>query len=539
MRPSGLSRATVLAIGLAVVHAVLAWIVRSPGLAWGEDDAAFLLLARDLQSFHYRELQDVLQPVHARFPPVFPAMLALVGKVTGNQLDVLLAFVGLCSAASLFFLYDAARRTVGEEIALIAMALFALNPIALVDAGSLMSEAPFKLFISLAIWGVVRETEGTRYVLLAGAATILAALTRTAGVVLIPALGIYWLLKRRFLWAMGLAVTSLSLVAWLGFAFNAPEAFDRRLYVADLKGKDDDVSSQLARTLRGFVPRIRLYLLNYIPWTLSMPTIQGTPVDNAIWLAAVVVFGTVGLVALMKQWTIAALFLLSYGALLILWRFSFERLLRPIVPLMLIAILTGLSVIGKRFFPQYRRWAVVALGAALAFGALRRTAADVSSHLRCDRSAPADSPSCWDRQERELLKLAHWVRDSTPPDAVFFVSKERAFFVHSGRKSINQDRALREDSTTIADYLRSRGVSYTVLTPVGVMMHRHTALVRSACRDFELVKRFSNRAMLLRLRPQTAPSDSATACVAAREFDPSDISELTSETRTELNNSRR
>jgi len=536
MRSSGLSRTTVAAIGLAFLHVVLAWLVRSPGLAWGEDDAAFLLLARDLQSFHYRELQDVLLPAHARFPPVFPAMLALVGKVTGNQLDVLQAFVGLCSAVSLFFIFDAARRTVGDEIALIAAALFAINPTALVDAGSIMSEVPFKLFIALAVWGVVREKEGTRFVVLAIVATVLAALTRTAGIVLIPALGLYWLLKRRFRWALGLAVASIAVVAWLAFTFNAPDASDRRLYVAELKVADGNVSNQLVTSLQRIVPRTRQYLGNYIPWSLGVPTIPGTPIDNAIWMAALFVFGLAGLVALMKQWTIASVFLLSYGALLMYWKYGFDRLLRPVVPLMLVTILTGLSVTGKRFFPRHSRWVVLAFGAALALGALVRTGADVSSHLRCDRSAPADSPSCWASHDRELLKLAHWVRDSTPPNAVFFVSKERAFFMHSSRKSINQDGALREDSTTIADYLRSRGVSYTVLTPVGVRMRRHTALVRSACHDFELVKRFSNRTMLLRLLPQTATSDSATACVAAREFVPSDVSELPSETRTELSN---
>ena len=528
MRSTGLSRATLLAIGFSIVHVLLAWLVRSPGFAWGEDDAAFLLLARDLQSFHYRELQDVLLPVHARFPPVFPAMLALVGKVTGNHLDVLLAFVGLCSATSLFFFYDAARRKVGEEIALIAAALFAINPTALVDAGSLMSEAPFKLFIALAVWGVARETEGPRYVVIAITATILAALTRTAGIVLIPALGMYWLLKRRFRWTMGLALASLAVVAWLVFAFNAPDASDRRLYVADVKGADGQVSTRLVTSMQRLGPRTREYLQNYIPWSLGVPTIPGTPIDNAIWVVAAIVFGLAGLVALMKQWTIASLFLLSYGALLMYWRYGFDRLLRPVVPLMLVTILTGLSVIGQRFFPRYRRWVVFAFGAALAIGALGRTAVDVSTHLQCDRSAPADSPSCWSREERELLKLAHWVRDSTPPDAVFFVSKERAFFVHASRRSINQDRALREDSTTIADYLRSRGVAYTVLTPVGVRMRRHTQLVRSACRDFELVKRFSNRAMVLRLLPGAAASDSATACAAARDFDPSDSAETTS-----------
>jgi len=514
-----MSRATALAIGIAVAHVVLAWIVRSPGLAWGEDDAAFLLLAQDLQAFRYRELQDVLAPVHARFPPVFPALLALVGKISGNRLDVLLAFVGLCSAASLIFFYDAARRTIGEEIAVLMTALSAVNPSALLDAGSLMSEVPFKLFISLALWGAVRETEGTRFALLAGAATILAALTRTAGVVLVPALGAYWLLKRRYHWALGLAVGSLLVVAWLGFSFSAPDSEDRRLYVADVKGKAEAVASQLQNGLGILVRTVRVYLTNYTPWTLAVPSLAGSPVDNAIWLVASVAFGVVGLVALLRHWTLAALFLLGYGALLMMWRFGFPRLVHPMIPLILVMLLTGLSVIGRKYFPRHRLAALLVFSATLAIGALGRTAAQVASRLDCDRTAPEDSPSCWPGQERELLKLAHWVRDSTPADAVFLVSKERAFFVHSGRKSINQDRALREDSATIAGYLRSRGVSYTVLTPVGVRATRHLQLVTGACRNFELVKQFTHRTILLQLLPETVPNDSSAACMAARAFD--------------------
>ena len=516
-RVMGMSRATALAIGIALVHAVLAWVIRSPGLAWGEDDAAFLLLARDLQSFHYRELQDVLTPVQARFPPMFPAMLAVVGKISGNRLDVLLAFVGLCSTAGLLFFFDAARRTIGEEIALVATALYAVNPTALADAGNLMSEAPFKLLVALALWGAVRETEGPRYAIVAGAATIFAALTRTAGVVFIPALMLYWLLKRRYRWAIWLAVASLPVVAWLAFSFNAPDASDRRLYVADIKGRDIDPGQQAVQPLRWLVPRARQYLTDIVPWTLAVPTIRGTPVDNVIWLATAFVCGGVGLIAFARRWRLAALFMLSYGALLTLWRFSFDRLVHPVVPLMLLMLLTGVAVIGKRFFPRYARWAVLGAGAVLMFGAMRRTVPEVSRLLACDRSVPEQSPSCWALPDRELLTLAHWVRDSTPADAVFLVPKERAFFVHSGRKSINQDRALREDSLTIAPYLRSRGVQYTVLAPVGVRIRRHNELIKSACRDFELVKRFSNRTMLFRLLPATAPVDSASACAASRD----------------------
>jgi hypothetical protein len=224
------------------------------------------------------------------------------------------------------------------------------------------------------------------------------------------------------------------------------------------------------------------------------------------------------MLTLLRQWDSAALFLAAYGVLLALWRPGFDRLVRPIVPLLLLVILSGASTLTGKYYPRYRRWTVWGIAALLGLGALRLGAPEFSKRLACDRAAPADSPDCWPVAERELLTLAHWVRDSTPPDVLLFVSKERAFYVHAGRKTINQDRGLREDSTTIGAYLRSRGVDYTAVTTVGVYARRHRVLVRGACRDFELVKRFSRRTLLLRVLPESAPSDATPACEAIRQF---------------------
>ena len=93
--------AILLVLAIAIAHAVTAWLGRTPGFGWGEDDAAYLLLGQSLRHFSYRELQDVGAPIHARFPPVFPLLLAMVGAPVGDNLGVLLAFVALCSGAAL------------------------------------------------------------------------------------------------------------------------------------------------------------------------------------------------------------------------------------------------------------------------------------------------------------------------------------------------------------------------------------------------------------------------------------------------------
>jgi hypothetical protein len=178
----------------------------------------------------------------------------------------------------------------------------------------------------------------------------------------------------------------------------------------------------------------------------------------------------------------------------------------------------GTSEIVTKYRPGYRLAALLTLVSLLGIGALQRTGPEVANRLACDRSAPAESQACWPEPERDLLTLAKWVRDSTPSEAIFFVSKERGFYVHAGRKSINQDRALDEDSASVGAYLRAHGVTYTVLSPIGVLASKHGRVVSASCREFELVKQFTPRTLLLRVLPGRSPSDSTAACAATREY---------------------
>lgn len=511
------ARARAIVVVLAVAHAVAAWLLRTPGFGWGEDDAAYLLLAQDLRHFSYREIQDVLAPVHARFPPVFPLLLSVVGAPFNDRLDVLLAFVALCSAASILFLFEGARRVVGDEVAVLAAVLYAANPSTVWDAGNLMAEAPFKLFLLVALWAVTREREGTRFAVIAGAATILAALTRMAGVVFVPALIAYWVFSRQYRRALVFGAAATTLVgAWLGYSFAAPDPENHRLYVSDLGLRGTrSRSGVVEQMVRRFVPRLRRFTTMF-PFVLALPTVAGTIVDNVLWVASLLVFGITGMVVLLRRWLAAALFLAAYVGLLVIWRYALERFINPIVPLLYLTLLLGVAWWGRRLFSERGRLLAYACALLLLVGTFPRNATRVQRMSACDRAYPESSDACWPRADGEYIRLAHWVRDSTPREAIVFLSKERAFFIHSGHKSINQDRGLQEDSASLGPYLRSRGVSYSAVSPVGVRSQQHNALVVKACRDFAIVRRFSERTILLRVRAENEPLDSGETCTTLR-----------------------
>ncbi|MCC6927887.1 MAG: glycosyltransferase family 39 protein [Gemmatimonadaceae bacterium] len=510
------SMARALALTIVVSHAVLAWYLRSPGIVFGEDDATYLLLARELRHFSYREVQDIAAPIHARFPPLYPLLLAVVGWPVGDRLDVLYALMACCSAATLLLFHDAARRAVGEQVALAALVVTAFNPGMLWIGGNLMAEAPFTLLVTLALWALVREDESPRYALLAGIAVYLAALTRTAGVVFIPALFAYWVARgryRRAVWFGSVALVTVG--GWLAWTFAAPDPGSRRLYIADIGARGRDAGRSFLLEMLGRMPgRARLYLLRMLPDALALAVVPGTRVDNVAWLVATLGFGAAGVGVLRRRWPALVAFLAAYAALLLVWRHATPRFLTPVTALLFTLLLAGCAWCGERWLPSVRRWVVPAIAALLLAGALARDARAVAAMRACDRSHPVDAPTCLSPDERESMRLAAWVRDSTPPTARLFTSKERAFYWHTGRRTINEDRALREHPDSLAAYLRAREVAYAIVAPVGVWQWLHNDLLARACRDFDVVHSVSDRAMVLHLRAPGEGDDGGASCRA-------------------------
>ena len=68
----------VVVAGLLLAHASLAWFNRTLTVGSLHDEGAYIMLARSLRSFQYRDVYLLGAPVHAQYPPGFPAMLALV-----------------------------------------------------------------------------------------------------------------------------------------------------------------------------------------------------------------------------------------------------------------------------------------------------------------------------------------------------------------------------------------------------------------------------------------------------------------------------
>src|SRR5688572_14554514 len=151
-----------IAAAFLVMFVVLAWLQRVPSLTTANDDATYVLLSRSLRDGGYNSIHLVGAPIHTKYPPLFPALLAAVSSVFGESLDAFAAMNIALAAAGLALVFAVARRIVAPPVALGALAMGTSNPFLEGYAGTVMSEPAFLVLIALTVWLLSRLPLTTR-----------------------------------------------------------------------------------------------------------------------------------------------------------------------------------------------------------------------------------------------------------------------------------------------------------------------------------------------------------------------------------------
>ena len=200
---------TWVAAGLAVLHALLGLVLFEPTLFPGGDNAGYLILGDALRSGEgYRDLYLPGAPLHGKYPPFLPGMIAVLGGVQAAKFAML-----VCTSLAVWVTARLGRCLLGAGPALLAAAVLAFNPTLLEYGHYILSEAPFVLLVLLSLWAFQRDD--TLGVALAMAAAIAAFATRTAGLTILLALPIAWLVRKQVRpAAAGGAAALAALVAW-------------------------------------------------------------------------------------------------------------------------------------------------------------------------------------------------------------------------------------------------------------------------------------------------------------------------------------
>lgn len=358
---------------LVVLVGAIASITPDPiGVFW--DDGVYLLTAKALAAgdgYRYTYLPGAPPAIH--YPPGFPLLLAAVLRITPEfpaNVALLKLLNPLCLALGV---YGAARLgarvlRLGAGPAAVAVVICALIAPVLVLTNVLLSES---LFFALLTWALIAAEDaltagGTRRALAAGALCALLALVRTVGGVLMPAalIALWWRGRRREAGLL-LAAAVVLLAPWQLWVWAAARGFPDELrgsYGPYLEwvvnGYRRDPGLALAVVAKNAGDLWRAFGIVFAP---RLP--HALQVGAACALLAA--FGA-GLAALARRAPVLLLFLLAYGAVVLLWPYNPERFVWAVWPLTGLVLVAAGKDAGEWLAP---RWPaaprVVILGVAL------------------------------------------------------------------------------------------------------------------------------------------------------------------------------
>lgn len=510
---------------LMLAHAALAWAGRQIGVRTGQDDAWYVLLARALRDFRYVDLHVVGEPAHQLYPPGFPGALAIWSAIGGENIDWLIAFSVLCSMAAVAITFTVSRRFLSPGLAMLCTAAVAFNPRLIERAGMVMSEPLFTLSTLGALALLTTEAPTRRRLVGAGALAVLAALTRTVGVVVIAAVALHWLLERRWRAVAILAfVSACTIGGWLAWTAVAPEQFVGKSYIADMtivvrRHSPLEIIGQRA------VHAVLYYTGAALHATLGVPTVRGTAVDNVI-IGVVLIAGlAAGFGPLLRRWRAAALFLLGYAALLIYWPWRLERYLIPLTPLIIPMALLGLVGLGKTL--RRPAWGVTvgaAFIAAIALTGLWKSSSMALAGLRCDRTVEPHLQECQLPEQRSFFEALVYIKRHLPEDAVVATVKSAPFYYYTGRRTpVVGVLTARADSSLLPN-LRRRGAGFIFLARLHVSEPERVApRVLANCDLLELEAELPGQTYLFRVREDGEARPNRDACHAARAYQASTL----------------
>jgi hypothetical protein len=520
MRPVASHRPIVL-FGVLVVllHVTLAWAARAPGVLTGQDDAEYIALGRSIRQGGYNDLFRIDAPVHRTYPPAYPALLAAWGSVAGDDFDRLVALNVLISGASLIVLLLAVGRLYGPTLALLCTALVAINPSFIEFAGEVRSEPAYIFFSLMSLWFLVRGKGAARWLAGGIVFALLAAATRVVGATLLVAVFATWVIEKRWRLVGGLAAVAIvAAAAWLFWTSRSQDQFIGVSYLAELRALLRGTrpgSALLPRMIRS----ARYYATVTVPWYFAIPTVHGTIIDNVI--GAFVIWASIlgGAILLFRKWRSAILYLCTYALLLLIWVYTVDRFVLPVVPLLIVCSLGGAARLGRAI----GRRGVVALPAALAsimaIGAIPRTAALVRHNAACHVTAEYPPANCLTDAQASYFEALRWIDANLPADAVLLTSKPGALWLYTGRRVVPYDAGIRQDTAAFIPWLRERGAGWVLLNKLHNREPSYLVpLLRANCRSLTVAAEFPPGSTLFGIDGDQ-PDQGRTACRIIDEYD--------------------
>lgn len=479
---------------------MLAFLLFEPKPFIGGDNYWYMVLAESFRSGEgYRDLWLPGAPPHTRFPPVYPLLLATVGALASSVLIFKLISLAFTTAAVGLTTSWVSRRA-EAPLPLMAGLVVSVLPALVEYSHWVLSEPAFTFFIIFTLLALARDDRGSpgTWFFLAVSGSVLATLTRSAGLPLILAVALHLGVRRR--WSrlgIFLAVVCLALGAW----------WLRSRWV----GSTDIPYSEWMLFRDPYRPSLGTVTLG----ELFARVVQNLGVyTTAIWPQSLggrdLNPGLAGAVGIVTAFAVAAaavrrlrrleapeLFFFGYLALIFVWpeAWTDQRLLLPLLPLtgsyLIEAVFWAWGALGTKSHVAQRavRPAVVTASVCVlfaGFGTLR----GLGPHLECaSRYWRGDRYACYPAPFVDFLETAAWTREHTEPDAIVVNRKPQIFYWVSGRRGDIYPFTTNGDS--VIRFLDALDARYVVVDNLSATTYRYLV---------PAIQRYANRFRVIHRR---------------------------------------
>jgi hypothetical protein len=422
-----------------------AWQWRSmPHAAEYHDDGLYYIGAKSMaETGSYRIESLPKQPAQTKYPPLWPATLAVAWAANPHYPDNLPVAMLLCWMWLPLTL--AAYRKwlmnfgLSPNVVLGLGALWALNPYVVLFSTAMLSEMQFTFLLLASLALLERRRAG--WIALAGAVAGLAFLSRTAGIALLPAAAGYLALRGRWRHAgVFAAAMAPAIVGWAWWSgANRAEGRDMvtlyytnyfGYYLATFEWKE--LHLYLWKNVDGLLRGLGALLLPDTTQSLFDKMVAET-------------LGVAGMIGLWRLWkenrtgplVPYALFSIVYAVILVVWPFPpTERLVLPVVPLWLVGLYTELRRLGANIFAVFRK---PEMSQRVAGGVITACLAGLLVYCgwRQFELMTVGLPRFYEEHAERLVKsepVMAWIRANLPADAKILAEVDPLVYLRTGRR---------------------------------------------------------------------------------------------------------
>uniref|UniRef100_A0A7V4E439 Glycosyltransferase RgtA/B/C/D-like domain-containing protein n=1 Tax=candidate division WOR-3 bacterium TaxID=2052148 RepID=A0A7V4E439_UNCW3 len=449
---------------LFLIFLLLAFLAYDPKPALGGDNIHYLLLAQSLISFKgYKDLWHPQEKPHTQYPFGFPLLIIPFLLIFGKDSLFLNILPLIFFILSFFLVYKIFEKW---KFKYLLLSLFFFSPLVVENSHVLLSEPPFIFFSLLTLFFFLRweETKKIKYFLFSSSSATFAFFIRTAGISLVLALLIYFLIKKRYLYLL-----ILFLIFFL--PFFAWQERNRKIanevsYLAQFLQKNPyqpelgniNFSEYLARFLKNF------YLYNF----LIMPKIcyfkeSPPPIWQFFIGILTIIFIIMGSYFLIKKKTSLNLFIFLYfllSSLIILsWPevWTSERFLFPfLIFLFYITIIGGEKIFYKL---KINFLAYLFLSFLFLFYLIKNLQIIKENLPNTIKNFSGDKYAGYPIDWQNYFKVLKWAKDNLPQEAIIVSRKPEFTYFISQRKSVlylfstEPQKVLKKMIADKADYL--------------------------------------------------------------------------------------